>query len=181
MLFSFVSAVVTWKCTISCSIRTTWWSSGYLTESCKREWETYVAGQTGCRWFFNFSSKRTSFTSSSSRACEDNIASMVHLVRSHFWLFAPEFYIIRSQEKSYNVKFPKANKLWVWFQLITWFEYHIHVEIRRSEVRIPVLVQVFLLRSYKSIFKLLFVGINLSSIVNAYHGRYDPMTYCLGA
>ena len=24
--------------------------------------------------------------------------------------------------RSYNVKFPKANKIWVWFQLITWFE-----------------------------------------------------------
>ena len=30
--------------------------------------------------------------------------------------------------RSYNVKFPKANKLWVWFQLMAWFEYHIHVK-----------------------------------------------------
>ena len=30
-----------------------------------------------------------------------------------------KFFLLRS----YNVKFPKANKLWVWFQLITEFEY----------------------------------------------------------
>ena len=68
-----------------------------------------------------------------------------------------EIYIIRSQEKksfevripvlvqifllrSYNVNFP-MHKLWVCFQLIIWFEYHIHVKGQVSSLVVDVMAE----------------------------------------
>ena len=43
--------------------------------------------------------------------------------------------------RSYNVKFPKANKLWVWFQLITWFEYALFSPFSNLATLIPVIIR----------------------------------------